>query len=61
MNTTGKSENNFPDKDILYDENEDEENSKWVADNLPGGNSKTSDAVLNCAGCMSVLSVDCHR
>ncbi|CAL8095376.1 unnamed protein product [Calicophoron daubneyi] len=49
------------DSDLFYDENEDELNSQWVAENLPGGDSKNSDAVLNCPGCMVVLSLDCRR
>ncbi|KER23262.1 hypothetical protein T265_08834 [Opisthorchis viverrini] len=47
--------------DELYDEDEDELNAQWVRDNLPGGNSRNSDAVLNCPGCMTLLSVDSHR
>ncbi|KAG5451548.1 E2F-associated phosphoprotein, variant 2 [Clonorchis sinensis] len=47
--------------DELYDEDEDELNAQWVRDNLPGGTSRNSDAVLNCPGCMTLLSVDCHR
>ncbi|CAH8526282.1 unnamed protein product [Schistosoma rodhaini] len=52
----------FPvDKDPLCDYEEDEANAKWVQENLPGGKSKKSDAILNCPGCMSVLSLVSHR
>ncbi|TGZ66792.1 hypothetical protein CRM22_005129 [Opisthorchis felineus] len=47
--------------DELYDEDEDELNAQWVRDNLPGGTSRNSDAVLNCPGCMTLLSLDSHR
>nr|CAH8839394.1 unnamed protein product [Trichobilharzia regenti] len=57
-----RDEDNVPiDKDPLCDYEEDEANLKWVQENLPGGQCKNSDAVLNCPGCMSVLSLDCHR
>lgn len=49
------------DSDLYFDTNEDTVNSEWVAENLPGGDSKTSDAVLNCPCCMSLLSVSCVR
>ncbi|KAK4469202.1 hypothetical protein MN116_006778 [Schistosoma mekongi] len=49
------------DKDPLCDYEEDEANSKWVRENLPGGQCKESDAILNCPGCMSVLSLNSHR
>ncbi|CAH8483259.1 unnamed protein product [Schistosoma turkestanicum] len=49
------------DDDPLCDYEEDEANSKWVQANLPGGKSKKSDAILNCPGCMSVLSLTSHR
>ncbi|VDP99480.1 unnamed protein product [Trichobilharzia regenti] len=56
------TKDNVPiDKDPLCDYEEDEANLKWVQENLPGGQCKNSDAVLNCPGCMSVLSLDCHR
>lgn len=52
----------FPvDKDPLCDYEEDEANAKWVQENLPGGKSEKSDAILNCPGCMSVLSLVSHR
>ncbi|CAH8498452.1 unnamed protein product [Heterobilharzia americana] len=55
-------EDNFPvDKDPLCDYDEDEANSKWVQENLPGGHCKKSDAILNCPGCISVLSLNCYR
>ncbi|XP_018650242.1 hypothetical protein Smp_004260 [Schistosoma mansoni] len=47
-------------KDPLCDYEEDEANAKWVQENLPGGKSKKSDAILNCPGCMSVLSLVSH-
>ncbi|VDP71118.1 unnamed protein product [Echinostoma caproni] len=47
--------------DLLYDETEDDSNSKWMIENLPGGLEKKSDAVLNCPCCMTVLAVNCHR
>ncbi|KAH8859637.1 E2F-associated phosphoprotein [Schistosoma japonicum] len=49
------------DEDPLCDYKEDEANSKWVRENLPGGQCTESDAILNCPGCMSVLSLNSHR
>lgn len=52
--------------DLLYDPEEDDENAKWVhqmqKDNqggsLEGG---STDAILNCPGCMTLLSLNCQR
>ncbi|KAL7062879.1 hypothetical protein AAHC03_0737 [Spirometra sp. Aus1] len=54
------------DDDLLYDPNEDDDNAEWMknfqatshGDQLE--NSRT-DAVLNCPGCMSLLSTNCQR
>jgi hypothetical protein len=57
--------------DLLYDPEMDDEDQKWVdkqrrlyQPETRGGHVKplpTSDAVLNCPGCMSLLCMDCQR
>jgi hypothetical protein len=65
------------DEDLFYDKNADDEDQKWVDEQRSGHSKLTcltaqgkqrqvrkcanSDAVLNCPGCMSLLSLDCQR
>ncbi|CAH8616712.1 unnamed protein product [Dicrocoelium dendriticum] len=57
----GTEEVTEPTEDLLYDELEDDASEKWVKENLLGGRSRHSDAVLNCPCCMTVLAVNCRR
>ncbi|KAI1295619.1 E2F-associated phosphoprotein [Halotydeus destructor] len=57
--------------ELLYDPNADEEDQDWAnkqlataSRSMPGNQARkcsNSDAVLNCPGCMSLLSLDCQR
>ncbi|VDL92777.1 unnamed protein product [Schistocephalus solidus] len=62
----GKQFNEPTDDDLLYDPNEDDDNAEWmkqfqaISHGDQPGTSRT-DAVLNCPGCMSLLSTNCQR
>jgi len=48
--------------ELLYNPDADEDDEKWMAKQARKyEKAKTSDAVLNCPACMTVLCVDCQR
>eukprot|EP00466_Bigelowiella_natans_P021204 jgi/Bigna1/91285/estExt_fgenesh1_pg.C_950039 len=47
--------------DPLYDDKLDDNDQKWVQDRYLPHTERTSDAVLNCPACFTVLSFDCQR
>ncbi|CAE7775014.1 Eapp [Symbiodinium pilosum] len=58
----GKADN--LDADPLHDPDADDQDEKWVADQLlqpDTSNVKTTDAVLNCPGCFTPVCYQCQR